>query len=177
MGRGFVRYSLPESGRDEWVLFSAFLDYRLADGTRLHVEQDPAWCPACRAFVAAERVPTVEELEREVAEFQAGDPDLLRQWAFVSGGQTAAGRIAELRRRVEWRRGRRSPARCLRCGGGGVAPLPVDGEFRHPQTGERVVVGGSGWADAVPWFAEFSPEGKLLAEPDAAPDRGATIGF
>jgi hypothetical protein len=36
MGRGFVEYHLPESGRDEWVLWSAFIDYRLADGTKLH---------------------------------------------------------------------------------------------------------------------------------------------
>jgi hypothetical protein len=59
MGRGFVEYHLPESGRDELVVWSAFIDYRLADGTKLHILQQPAWCPACNHFVIAEEVPSV----------------------------------------------------------------------------------------------------------------------
>jgi hypothetical protein len=41
MGRGFVEYDLPESAGHEWVLWSAFIDYHLADGAKLHVRQQP----------------------------------------------------------------------------------------------------------------------------------------
>ena len=171
MGRGFVEYHLPESGRDEWVLWSAFIDYRLADGSKLHILQQPAWCAACRRFVIAEEVPSVAALQQEIARYRSGDRDTLRQWAFVSNGVPAAERVAELLRRVEWRQGRQSPPRCLECGAVGPVPIPMDGEFAHPRTGERVVVVSGGWADTAPWFAEFSPEGEQLAEPPAPPGR------
>jgi hypothetical protein len=168
MGRGFIEYHLPESGRDEWVLWSAFIDYRLADGTKLHILQKPAWCPACGRFVISEELPSVEALEEEIARFQSADRDTLQKWAFSSDGSPVAERVAELLRYVEWRQGRKSPPRCLECGAVGPVPIPTSAEFAHPQTGERVVVGSSGFADAAPWFAEFSPEGERLAEPGAA---------
>ena len=171
MGRGFVEYRLPESGRDEWVLWSAFIHYRLADGSKLHILQQPAWCPACSRFVIAEEIPSVEALEEEIARFGSGDCDTLRTWAFVSDGGPVAERVAELSRYVAWRRGRQSPARCLECGAVAPVPIPTSGEFAHPRTGERVVVGSSGWADTAPWFAEFSPEGERIAERVTAPDR------
>src|SRR5262245_45650450 len=90
MGRGFVEYRLPESGRDEWVLWSAFLDYRLEDGSKLHILQQAAWCQDCRRFVIAEEVPSVEMLEGEIARYRAADPDTLREWAFVSNGAPVA---------------------------------------------------------------------------------------
>ena len=40
MGRGFTQYSFPDSGSSDTVaLYSAFLDYRLPDGSFLHVRQ------------------------------------------------------------------------------------------------------------------------------------------
>jgi hypothetical protein len=164
MGRGFVRYHLPESGRDEGVLFSAFIDYRLEDGTKLHILQDPAWCPACDTFVVAEEIPSVEAIEEEIRGLESGDPELLKVWEFVSNGAPVARRIAELRQRLRWRRGRRSPPRCLHCGAIGVIPIPHRGEFRHPHSGERVIVTDSGFADTQWWCAQFSPEGEHLGE-------------
>ncbi len=168
MGRGFVEYHLPESKRTEGVLWSAFLDYRLPNGAKLHILQQAAWCPVCRAFVIAEELPSVESLEEEIRLFQTGDPNQLRIWEFVSNGAPVEDRIAELRRRIEWRRSRISPPRCLHCGNLEIVPIPEIGEFRHPQTGERVIVTSSGFADAAPWFAEFSPEGEQLTDQGAS---------
>lgn len=165
MGRGFVEYHLTESGQDKWVLYSAFIDYRLADGTKLHILQQPAWCKACRQFVIAEEIPSVDALEEEIARFRLAKPDMLREWAFVSNGMPVEERINELLRYIEWRRGRQSPPRCLECGEVDPVPIPILGEFPHPASGERVVVGNSGFADTAPWDAEFSPEGELIAEP------------
>jgi hypothetical protein len=159
---------LPESGRDEWVGFSAFIDYRLADGTRLHVLQRPAWCRVCNSFVIAEEIPSPEALQEEIARFRSADGETLRIWAFVSNGSPVAERVAELLRYLEWRRGRQSPPRCLECGAVDPIPIPMSGEFVHPGTGERVVVGDWGWADTAPWCAEFSPEGERLAPPEPA---------
>jgi hypothetical protein len=168
MGRGFVEYHLPDSRRDEWVLWSAFIDYRLADGTKLHILQGPAWCAACGRFVIAEDIPSVEALEEEIARYRSNDPDALQKWAFVSSGAPAEERIAELMRYVRWRQERRSPPHCLQCGSTDPVPIPMGGEFAHPRTGERVVVGSKGFADAATWIAEFSPEGEQLAQPGRA---------
>ena len=98
MGRGYIEYHFPESGRKECVFFSAFIDYRLADGSKLHFLQQPASCSICQRFVSAEEVPSIEELEEDIAEFRSGDPKLLQQWAFVSNGLPVENRIAELLR-------------------------------------------------------------------------------
>jgi hypothetical protein len=160
MGRGFVEYRLPESGRSESVLWSAFIHYRLADGSKLHIWQRPAWCSVCRRFVIAEDVPTIDSLEEQIAKLRSGDPKTLLEWEFVSNGSPVAERVAELLRYVEWRQVRKSKPRCLECGAIGPIPIPMSGEFSHPSTGERVVVGNSGFADTATWEAEFSPEGE-----------------
>ena len=108
MGRGFVQYQLPDSGREEWVLPSAFIHYRLADGTKLEILQQPAWCPACGRFVIAEEIPSVQALQQEISRYRSADPDTLQQWAFASNGAPVAERVAELLRYVEWRQGRQS---------------------------------------------------------------------
>ena len=176
MGAGFVEYHLPESGRDELVFYSAFIDYRLADGSRLHIRQQPAWCPACGRFMMAEEVPAVEALQDEIVRLRSGDGAHLQTWAFVSNGLPVAERIAELMRYIKWRQGRQSPPRCLKCGAVAPVPIPISGEFNHPHTGERVVVRDSGWADTGLWFAEFSPEGEQLAGPGATADGGRDPG-
>lgn len=167
MGRGFIEYHLPDSRTDTSVLFSAFLDYLLEDGSKIHVEQQPAWCRACDSFVPAELLQPVEHLEREIARLQSW---LSGRWVMPSG-QRKRGKemLAEVEKRLSWRRGRVSPPRCLQCGSIEVVPVPGSGEFSHPATGERVVSASSGFADAAPWFAAFSPEG-IIAEKAIAPD-------
>jgi hypothetical protein len=86
MGRGFTEYLLPQTGWRDGVAFSAFIDYRLPDGTKLHILQQEAWCRTCRRFVAAEDIPLLESLEEEIRRLLAGDPELLRRWEFVSNG-------------------------------------------------------------------------------------------
>jgi hypothetical protein len=102
-------------------------------------------------------------MEAEIARYRSGDAETLRNWAFVSNGAPVETRVAELLRYITWRKGRKSPPHCLECGAINPVPIPVSGEFAHPQTGERVVTGSSGWADTAPWEAEFTPEGEPLA--------------
>ena len=160
MGRGFIEYRRSTADRNELVTYSGFLDYRLPDGSTLGVEQQPAWCPACGRFVLAERLPDMDELERRMAEAKSGEPGLVRRLAAV--GRAVQEEVAELDRRIAWRRERHSPARCLHCGSDHVTALPAMNEFVHPATGERVTVVGSGFASMERWVAEFSPEGIKL---------------
>jgi len=162
MGRGFIEFRLPESQRSEFVFRSAFVDYCLEDGISLHIRQQAAWCPHCRRFALAEDISSVEELEEELRRFRFPDSKTLEMWAFVSNGAPISEMIQDLERRIEWRKKRQSPPHCLECGGIGSVPVPGSGEFVHPETGEKVVVGSCGWADDGPWIADFSPEGEIL---------------
>src|SRR5262249_55715999 len=110
------------------------------------------------------------EATREITALLDREPSLLQQLGFI--GITVGDRLAELQLRIQWRQSRRSPPRCLECGSTAIVPIPGAGEFLHPETGERVVVVSSGWADCAPWFAEFSPEGEQINTPPATANGG-----
>jgi len=169
MGRGYTQYRLSETGREEWVLFSAFIDYRFPDGSKLHILQDAAWCPNCDRLVVAEEIPSIECLQSEFEKTRSGEPETIQIWQFVSNGQPISIRIAELEKRIEWRIARVNPPRCLECGGLGIVTVQGNKEFRHPNTGERVTEIGSGWTDAGPWIADFTPEGDAMDEQNVGP--------
>jgi hypothetical protein len=113
----------------------------------------------------------VESLEDEILKLSSGDPEALEVWAFVSNGEPVDRRIEELRQRIEWRKMRRNPPRCLECGAFDAVAIPMGGEFRHPETGELVKELSSGFADTEAWIAEFTPEGDRIAEPSHPADR------
>jgi hypothetical protein len=110
------------------------------------------------------KIPSVSELESEIAKLESDDQEALKVWTFVSNGQPLSARIAELRKRIKWRQTRSNPPRCLECGGFEIVELPATDEFPHPATGEPVVEVSAGWADTEPWYAVFSPEGERIAE-------------
>lgn len=172
MGRGYTQYRLSESGQVVWVLYSAFLDYRFADGSKLHILQDPAWCEDCDRFVMAESIPSVEFLKDELDKLRSGDPETVQIWAFVSNGQPLSDRITVLEKRIKWRIGRVNPPRCLVCGGFHIVALPGSIEFPHPKTGELVVEENSGFCDTSPWIAEFTPEGDALSNDAGVGEEG-----
>lgn len=176
MGRGFTQYSFPDSGSADTVaLYSAFLDYRLPDGSLLHVRQRECWCQVCDSFLFAEDVPPLEALETELARLMIPDEELRQALAFLE--VSIEERIEDTQQRIEWRRTRKSPPKCLHCGSTNITILPnlqESEEFRHPKTGERVVVAGRGFSDAAPWHAEFTAEGDSIRSDDSLPICPAT---
>ena len=61
MDASFIRFSyLDHDLPDEWLIYSAYLEYVLDDGSRLSVSQDDCFCCACNHFVAGECLQTVE---------------------------------------------------------------------------------------------------------------------
>lgn len=162
MGCGIVELRFIETGHSEFVSFSSLYNYHLADGSRLHVIQQVAWCRDCGRFVLAEYLPSIEELQEELAGYRSGDREWIERWVFVSDGKPVAIRIAELKRYREWRLTRQSPPRCLECGMTDITPSPMDREFPHPATGEHLVVGTNGFTTTPSQPAEYSPEGERL---------------
>jgi hypothetical protein len=163
MGRGHIQYRLPASDREVWVVFSAFYNYRLPDGTLLSVDQQAAWCPHCRTFVLGERIKTVDQMEQRITELRNPSGELKELLAFV--GTSVEKELADLHRRIEWRRGRVTPARCLHCGTPQIVPLPNSRSFAHPDTGATVIVESNGWTDLPPHIQDFTPEGEQLPGP------------
>jgi hypothetical protein len=145
MGRGFVEYHWPAANHRTWITFSAFLHYRLRDGSTLPVEQQPAWCATCR-------------------DFRLADDALLR---LALAEQVLVEALNEIDRRIDWRRTRIGPARCLECGSSAITPIPCAGTFAHPATGEPVSVVNSGFAVTPSWQADFSSEGGNLIPVDS----------
>lgn len=164
MGRGFTQYSYINSDLpDEWPLHSAFLDYLLEDGTRLHVNQNDYYCTVCDCFVIGERIETIAELKYQIDQIENEPESRHRKIAEYFGNVPK--QIADLHVRIDWRRKRKSPPKCLHCGSTEILAIPEDDEFLHPATGQQMKVTGRGFASTAVWQATFSPEGDRLNEP------------
>ncbi|MCE9527274.1 MAG: hypothetical protein K8R36_14605 [Planctomycetales bacterium] len=108
----------------------------------------------------AEHVPSLAELEVELDRCLNPSVDDLKMWEIY--GVTVEEQVQEARKRIEWRLARKSPDKCLGCGSTKIVIIPHAGEFRHPNTGERVVVVSRGFADAGEWRAKFTTEGDVI---------------
>lgn len=102
-----------------------FLDrcaYILADGSRLDVSQQEAFCRNCRKAVIAEAVPSVSEIEARVRDLQ--DPAGRFRAAFDA--VLIDGFLHEEIARHKWRQLRQSPPRCLSCGQTDILAIDAD---------------------------------------------------
>jgi hypothetical protein len=161
MGRAYTQYSFPDSGTENaYVLYSAFLNYRLPDGSLLHVQQKECWCATCNCFLMGEHVPDVWELEIEISHLL--NPDRDTQVLIAVMGRPVEELLEEIRARIRWRKTREAPAKCLKCSSTEIIFVPDSNEFRHPKIGERVLVVGHGFASTTIWHAEFTTEGDMI---------------
>lgn len=175
MGRGYDQYAFPDSGSPKQeVIFSAYLHYQLPEDSLLFVHQNPCWCFACDRFQVGKRIEALEKLESDITRLRRGDLDPERYsdsevdfeffLTYYLGHEPIAEKIAELSTRIEWRRQRQSPPKCLVCGStriANVGRLPGE-EFTHPKTGERVIIAESGMMSVAAWHAKYTPEGDML---------------
>lgn len=161
MGSGFTQYGyLDVDLPDEYALYSAFLDYVLEDGTRIHVNQADYYCSACGHIVVGERIESVADLEHQIDQIQNHPESDHGKVAEFAGNIPK--QIAELHTRIAWRSGRQSGPKCLDCGSINIASIPDQEEFRHPATGHRMKVQSRGFTDAAPWHATYTSEGDLI---------------
>ena len=160
MGRGYTQYSYPDDDTpDEYAVYSAFLDYVLVDGSRLHVNQTDCYCPRCQRIDMAEHIETVEQLQIRLQQLRLLDSEERKIAEFIG---SIPDQIVELSKRITWRKTRQSPAKCLHCGCIEIVLLPTDDEFAHPVTGARMTVAGRGFMSTVEWHATYTPEGDVI---------------
>ncbi|MCA9093556.1 MAG: hypothetical protein KDA68_08730 [Planctomycetaceae bacterium] len=161
MGRGYTQYSYTDIDiPDECVIHSAFLVYSLEDGAQIRLKQADYFCPTCNGFVVGELIESVAEIENEIDQIQNHPDSVERLMAEWSGD--ISGRIAELRLRIEWRRKRQSPPKCLHCGSSEILPIPREEEFYHPVSDQPMKVSKRGFLSMNEWYATYTPEGDLI---------------
>lgn len=161
MDSSFIRYSYLENDLpDEWLFYSAYLEYVLDDGSRTGVAQADYFCPACHRFVAGESLETVEELESLLDQIDNNPESRHRKFAEYIGDIPK--KISDLQARINWRKKRQSPPKCLHCGSIDIVPVPDDEEFDHPVTGLRMKIAGQGFASTDQWQATYTPEGDRI---------------
>lgn len=113
---GKCRISLPLEGTSSFR--------RLLTDAVISVCEVPCLCHDCRRVAYCEGVPSVDELEHDLAILDAA-----RQPAESIGVPSAA----ELRVLIDWRTRRVSPGRCLECGSTSISVASlVDGEYSLP---------------------------------------------
>src|SRR5438552_1890140 len=108
----------------ELYLGEFYRSYVLGPGERIPVIQCIAWCYRCGAFVAAERLPSFDEIDREIAAIRAGNTttgralrglDPAKDSGYQSLVDQEQGNLERWEKTREWRSHRCSPARCLEC--------------------------------------------------------------
>ncbi len=159
MGRGYTQYSyINDDVPDEYAIYSAFLDYVFDNGSRLHVNQTDCYCPVCERIDMAEHLETVSQLQHRLEQLMIPDSKERQMAEFIG---SIPDQITDLKRRIEWRNARQSPAKCLHCGCTEILLLPDD-EFSHPATGARMKVTGRGFMSTAEWHATYTPEGDVI---------------
>lgn len=112
--------------------------YVLPDGSRISCLNQPVWCHCCGLVTEGERIETLAALDVPKQECDAQDP--------------SAGRIA-------WRKLRRSPPRCLRCGSTEIIAAQ---ETAHPRCGGALRDRKSCTHETTDRFWTYDPEGVPL---------------
>lgn len=122
-------------GRVEEFAGSCGNYYEFADGSHLDLLTEPVWCPQCGKVRHGESIPSVEQLDKKLADFHDPTSILYRSTMRpllpgIKGPddreKIRQERIKEIGRRREWRLTRRSPAKCIYCGCAEIVALPHD---------------------------------------------------
>jgi len=134
--------------------------YRIDDESFERVYSDPVWCGTCRRFRNGERLESVEEVEKKLAERR----DPLWRPPFEKAFPETKSEVREelvrnCEQRLEWRRRRVAPAKCLKCGSSEIIRLPLDEAVPHPGGKGRILV-------HIESAGGISPRGQTLYTPE-----------
>lgn len=145
--------------------------YELDDGTEFPLVAAVGWCRECQHVVEVEVLPDKEYVEDYVAKLKASDPEVVE--SLVESGRQIEDEVEYQEEVLTWLRGRKSPARCLECGGHAFDRFPVVGEegeeedsraIPHPVPGceGNLKIVGPGITRGGAGLQEFDSEGELI---------------
>ena len=169
----FYKIQFLDTGEEtEWYDMRG-LYYEFECGATIDVWPTPAWCDQCQDFVDGEMIPSLKRLEDELAELR--DPTSARSRFHTDDEppfdqplyrarrkQLYANTINEAELRVDWRRDRAAPPKCLHCGSANIT-FPDDTNATMMTGRGLVEVKMAGFCSAVfmNWF--FTPEGDRIS--------------
>lgn len=162
--------------------------YRFADGLEVPLAVNYGWCARCEEFVEVERLYTEEEIQQRLDDLEGTrsdwptyDAQALERAELLGEDLTSVRtRLMEYdawRSALAWRRKRKSPPRCLKCGSFfAVTVLPEYKEVPHPGGKGDIILRGDGTLGGGPYTPPavyFDSEGFQLDRmlDDANPDR------
>lgn len=168
------------------VNITTICHYRRLDELDVRLLDEPAWCFDCDDIVGVEHLEPLDKLRADVSEMKrrlrnrqrelkearrvldAGSEEEARILDGTKNGVERAERdLAEAKAVVRWRRRRRSPPRCLRCGSIKLQFFPRGhDEFPHPSGRGTIRRNGSGISKYL-WLEVgiYDAEGIRLDEP------------
>jgi hypothetical protein len=110
--------------------------YQLPDGSKLDVHRKPVWCRHCQAFSEGEWLQSVPELEQAIAAYSdinSAERQRVLQSSFIQDkAGSLAKRLAQSTVRLQWRKGRATPPKCLECGTTEIVDLGNGQEIASP---------------------------------------------
>lgn len=136
------------------------------------------WCARCEEFVEVERLYTEDEiqqwidgLERRRSDWPTFDAQTLERAEFLgkdlTSVRTSLMEYEAWRSALAWRRKRKSPPRCLKCGSFfAITVLPKYKVVPHPRGKGDIILTGSGILGGPPYTPPavyFDSEGLRLA--------------
>jgi len=150
--------------------------YLMPDGSQMVIEVVPAWCCTCRTIVVVESLQSPDEMERKVRETYGSFPKsaMFPPQVLASNVPPHVSRrmLDAARWRIVWEL-RKSPPRCLECGGTDfLLILEASGWIRHPGDPQRKIHEKAiGFVDMARAGRLYDIEGRLI------PGRDADHGF
>jgi len=143
--------------------------YQLPDGSKLNVHGKPAWCRQCQAFLEAEWIQSVPELEKAITDYSdidSTESQRVLQLSFVRDkAESLARRLSERTIRLQWREGRAAPPKCLECGTTDVIDLGDGQEIASPCSPGTLTICWVGMCSTAFRNYFYTPEGdRILME-------------
>ncbi len=165
---------LPQ-GEVQWLTGTRGNYYQFPDASRLEVHKHPVWCAWCRAFVEGERIESIQELEKETADY-ADVNSAKAEWVLRETSRVRdkvgvlAKRLAESNTRLAWRKERTAPPKCLECGTTEIIGLGDGQEVPSPCSPGTLTIGGVMMCSTAFRNYLYTPEGDRIMT-EAKPTR------
>lgn len=142
----------------------------------LYVSQDESlaplwttltWCNDCDQFQPGEYIDSIDSIQQVIDELESGQ--LSDTWRFIYGDdkEMLHKAIVSLKRRLQWRKNRVSPPKCLECGSARLRDFKSNGpsSIVDPSTGETFTLSESFASTSIDHrLSLFTSEGDFLGE-------------
>jgi len=156
---GFYRITFRPSGKSIEFAGTRGEKYVCPDGTEVAVRANPIWCLECGKITHGEHLETLEELDRNIADFEdpTSEPSRLFQ-------RSRDVQLQKLKQRRIWLTKRRSPAKCLDCGCTRIIHLSPN-PLPHPVAQGTIECAWIGMCSTDFTNRPYTPEGDRIPGP------------